>query len=445
MTDKDLEANVLGGYINDKNYRYEIEKYLSEDCFTDTVHRAIYRKASELHNKAEEFNCMTLANSIEGVELFDVMNISTKCIIPEVANAALLYDLKVKRDLFMLGNQIANASRDKTKDPFEILKLIENSTVGLYTVGGNEAITMLQACEKLNEIVEKNQASSKELTGASFGLSEIDRVTGGIQKGNLIVVGAESQMGKTALGLNIAQSAAEGGDTVGIFSLEMSAALVASRMVSRSSGVSGFRILRKPLVDEELVKYDKGVGKVVNLPIYIDDSFCDNANDICNQVRGWVKKHGVKGFVVDYLQLMQTEGRTEEAGIAQVARKFKNLCTELDIWCILISQLNRNTEFPVPTLNRMRGSGQIEDAADVVLLLYRPEKYPTLGLKFPEPYHTMPTENRAWIHVAKNRNGEQTDFVCEWNGATTTFSDLDESILIENNRRVEQLTDDCPF
>ena len=189
MTDKDLEANVLGGYINDKNYRYEIEKYLSEDCFTDTVHRAIYRKASELHNKAEEFNCMTLANSIEGIELFDVMNISTKCIIPEVANAALLYDLKVKRDLFMLGNQIANASRDKTKDPFEILKLIENSTVDLYTVGGNEATTMMEACEKLNEIVEKNQASSKELTGASFGLSEIDRVTGGIQKGNLIVVG----------------------------------------------------------------------------------------------------------------------------------------------------------------------------------------------------------------------------------------------------------------
>ena len=305
---------------------------------------------------------------------------------------------------------------------------------------------MEEACSELRTIVNKNLAGGRELSGSAYNLKELNRATGGLHEGELTVVAGESQMGKTALGVNIMSSVALNGDAVAIFSMEMRSSLLASRIVASVSGVSGSKMLRTPLDTHTLQRFEKGVGKVMGLPIYIDESNSNTATEISNTVRIMVQKYGIKGFVVDYLQMLKM-GAGKEQDIADAVRTFKNTCTSLGVWCVLLSQLNRDKENPIPTMTRLRGSGQIEEGADNIIFVYRPEKYKTLNLTFPNEFSSINIENKAWIHLAKQRNGAQVDFICDWDGATTTFSDLDNSVLsnIEEANNNINIYEDCPF
>lgn len=438
ISDIELEKTVLGGMISSPDYLFEIDKYLDVDLFTDPLHRLIASKIIEFNKEGKDYNMITLAHAIEGVTPYEITSIATANVCPDVKNCALLYDLKVKRDLFVIASRVASKAQSKIEDPYEILTEMQKDIEGLYVLGSTDAKTMLDACNDLHKIVTTNQDPNNSTKGEELHLSKLNKVMR-LTGGELTVVAGESQMGKTALALNFLQHVAGQGVVSGMFSMEMTSSLLASRLVSRESGVNGFRILRRPLDSTELEKFDKGVGKVMNLPIYIDENSCNTSTSIANTVRLWVKKYGIKGFVVDYLQMMKTVGHSNEQGLADIVRDLKNVCVEQNVWCVLLSQLNRNMEYPVPTLTRLRGSGQIEEGADNVILLYRPDKYKTLDLKFPNEWGHLDTENRAWIHLAKNRNGEQIDFVCNWNGSTTSFSDLDESILVEASSKQEAI------
>ena len=447
ISDLELERNVLGGMINSKDYVYEIEKYLVDGLFTTDLHRKIADKIKEYISRGDDYNLITLSRSISDVSPVEIVAISSKCVLPDVRNAQLLYDQKVNRDIFVLGHEIVRLSEDITSDPYDILQKIQSTIADLYVLGESEAKTMAQACSELYEVVKKNQQSDKELTGSPYNLTKLNDATGGLHGGELTILAAESQMGKTALALNIMQTAATYGDTVGIFSMEMNSSLLASRLVSRASGVSGFRLLRKKLVADEFKMLDEGIGATMDLPIYIDENSNNTATGIANTIRSWKTKYGIKGFVVDYLQMMKLENSKNEQGLADAVRVLKNVCVEQNVWCILLSQLNRNMEYPVPTLQRLRGSGQIEEGADNVILIYRPEKYPSLNLSFPNEFSTIPIENKAWIHLAKARNGSQVDFICNFDGSTTTFSDLDDTIIINNKDIASKVSsyNDVPF
>ena len=245
ISDLELEQNVLGGMINSKDYVYEIEKYLVDGLFTTDLHRKIADKIKEHISKGDDYNLITLSRSISGISPVEIVAISSKCILPDVRNAQLLYDQKVNRDIFVLGHEIVRLSEDKTSDPYDTLQKIQNTIADLYVLGESEAKTMAQACSELYEVVKKNQQSDKELTGSPYNLTKLNDATGGLHGGERTILAAESQMGKTALALNIMQTAATYGDAVGIFSMEMNSPLLASRLVSRASGVSGFRLLRK--------------------------------------------------------------------------------------------------------------------------------------------------------------------------------------------------------
>lgn len=445
ITDVSLEEDVIGGMINDKNYVYKIQKYITEDYFTDPIKQKLCNFILEQVNEGVEYNVISLKSSLD-LNAFDLMQWSSKCIISSVRNAVILSDICKKRRLLLIASRVTRECQDKESDVYEMLDRLQGEVTDLYSNSQSSIKTMEEACSELRTIVNKNLAGGRELSGSAYNLKELNRATGGLHEGELTVVAGESQMGKTALGVNIMSSVALNGDAVAIFSMEMRSSLLASRIVASVSGVSGSKMLRTPLDTPTLQRFEKGVGKVMNLPIYIDESSANTATEISNTVRTMVQKYGIKGFVVDYLQMLKM-GAGKEQDIADAVRIFKNTCTSLGVWCLLLSQLNRDKENPTPTMTRLRGSGQIEEGADNIIFVYRPEKYKTLNLTFPNEFSSINIENKAWIHLAKQRNGAQVDFICDWDGATTTFSDLDNSVLsnIEEANNNINIYEDCPF
>lgn len=230
----------------------------------------------------------------------------------------------------------------------------------------------------------------------------------------------------TSLALSMAYNAIQTGAKVAMYSMEMTNEELGARLLSINSGVSSSEILYSSRLGEEKLKsldYSAGVIKYDNM--YFDDNSTSNIETILVSIRSMKIKHNISGAVVDYLQILNVNQKNsnKEQAMGDVARRLKNLAKELGIWIIALSQLNRNSDNPVPNLNRLRDSGQIAEAADLVIFVYRPEYY---GKAFPEPFENIAVEDKAMIDIAKGRNVGTARFVCDFHKKTTFFSDITE-------------------
>ena len=256
-----------------------------------------------------------------------------------------------------------------------------------------------------------------------------------MQPTDLWIIAAEFSQGKTSLALDFCLSAASAGYGAAFYSTEMMSTQLAARMVAGKSGISSRIIMQQPMEGETLSKYDKAIGKLEGLPIYFDDSSTLSVDRIISSIRSMVRNRGVKVAFVDYLQTLQTNERnmrmTEEQFFGLTARKFKNLAKELQICIVLISQIARSKDTTEPTLSRIRGSGQISEAADVVLLIYRPEFY---NKSYSGTRCKVSTKDTAQIKLAKGRNIGTGDFICGYNAPVTHFYDLVSIPMIEDNQ-----------
>ena len=196
------------------------------------------------------------------------------------------------------------------------------------------------------------------------------------------------------------------------------------------------------LTDSQLQSVDKGIGKVSGKGIYFDDRSTSNIDTIISSIRYMKLKYGIDGAIVDYLQILNVnmKGANKEQQMGDVARRLKNLAKELDIWIIALSQLNRDNMNPVPSLARLRDSGQIAEAADVVMLIYRPE---VNKKSYPNEFSNVDTRGTAMIDIAKGRNIGLLRFICGFNAATTCFYNLDSVPLSGTN--IADVEDDNPF
>jgi replicative DNA helicase len=225
------------------------------------------------------------------------------------------------------------------------------------------------------------------------------------------------------------------GCPVAFYSMEMKKEQIAARMISIASGVPANEILYSKLDGGQIQMIDRGVAKVENLPVYFDDRSTSNIETILSSIRMMKIKYGIKGVVVDYLQILNVnmKGSNKEQQMGDVARRLKNIAKELDIWVIALSQLNRDAQNPVPSLARLRDSGQIAEAADMVILIYRPEIY---GKRYPEEFSDKSTAGTAMIDVAKGRNVGLMKFIVGFRKENTNFYDLDDvpAYEIKENR-----------
>ena len=284
--------------------------------------------------------------------------------------------------------------------------------------------------------IDEARKHEDSLTGCPSGFSALDRLTGGWQKSDLIIVAARPSMGKTAFTLSLARNAAvDFKKAVAVFSLEMSAQQIVKRLISAETEIPAEKIIKGHLVEHEMIQLVKLSGRLSEAPIFIDDTPAINIFELRSKCRRLKMQHDIQLIVIDYLQLMTTsevgKGGNREQEISQISRSLKSIAKELNIPIIALSQLSRKVEdrggTKRPMLSDLRESGAIEQDADLVCFLYRPEYY---GLDVDE--NGNPTKGIAEVIIAKHRNGALENVRVRFIDKFIKFVDLDEMYVPQN-------------
>ena len=288
-------------------------------------------------------------------------------------------------------------------DLFEMVQAIELETQKIGNIDDSKIISIKEQMPNMLKTLEKNMQSNG-LTGIPSGFLSIDNFTSGWQKQDLVIVGGASSMGKTSFALNLAINAVKLGHPTVVFSYEMSVNQMLMRLISGDTDINNKHLLKGKLYDNELIKIHSSVSKLENLDMYIDECKNTSLKYLLNRIRQYVIAKKIQMVVVDYMQLISynIHGRSREQEVSHVARALKNIAKELDITVIALSQLSRNVskrDTGRPTLADLRESGEIEQAADVVTFVYRPEYY---GIKVDDMGKSV--EGMAEIIFAKGRN-----------------------------------------
>jgi replicative DNA helicase len=337
-------------------------------------------------------------------------------------HALNIHEKFVRRELWKIGTRIS-LDVFSLKETSELIFSLQKEIEGINTgISSSETHTLKDAIKGVYKQIDSN-LKGEYLTGTDTGFSEINRASGGLQKSDLIIIAGETSQGKTSLALSIVDRAAKSGNPVAIYSMEMKKEQCAARLLAINSGIPSNHILYSKIDENYLEVIDRGVQKIYNLPIYFDDRSTSSIDTIIASIRSMKVKYGISGAVIDYLQILNVNTKTQnkEQAMGDVARRLKNLAKELDIWVIALSQLNRDSQRPIPNLNRLRDSGQIAEAADIVMFVYRPEVY---GKYFPEPFANRQTKGAAMIDIAKGRNIGLLKFICGFSEKTTKFYEL---------------------
>jgi replicative DNA helicase len=430
--DDNCEEYVLGTILWRNNALNECREILDEECFYNINHKAIFNAIKELDGKGEDISIVSvmpiLVKHNINVTIGELANISENNSMTSIYQYALrLYELSEKRKLYEMGYHLMKACSSETEDIFDILSYTKNRIETFADKKSDQYIKLETSLKQVTEIVNNNISNTKKIIGTPTGFKKIDE-RGGLQKGDLIIIAGESSQGKTALALSITLNALEQGYKISYYSMEMQNHQLTSRLVAMKSGISSSSILYDKLREEQISSFDKAIGDLWNKNLFYDDRSTSNIDLIIASIRNMKMKYDIDGAVVDYIQILNVNrtnrSSTDEQLMGDVARRLKNLAKDLNIWIIALSQLNRDKDNPIPTISRLRSSGQIAEAADIVALIYRPEYYQK---KFPEPFSTRDTTGTALIDIAKGRNIGTFKFLCRFNAPITFFYD-DEHI-----------------
>jgi replicative DNA helicase len=411
----EAETSVLGAVLLTEQALDGIllEIGLRPEDFYRPRHQLVYRSMIRLKDKAEPeaVDALTVCDDLgrageleeAGGEAY-VHSLPT--IVPAVGNV-LHYARIVKNHAIL--RRVLDATREiqgqVLAQPGDPRDLVERAEATLFKIGHEHAGGELKPLEAvLHEEIDKLEELSRKdvgLTGVPSGFTDLDNVTGGLQAGNLVVLAARPSMGKSALATNIAENAAVNhGKPVAMFSLEMSETELAHRFIASQARLSSDELRKGRVRADRWPKVLKAVEKLARAPLYVDDSSDISILEIRAKARRLQAKQGLDLVIVDYLQLMRPEGRSDSRveQIGQISRGLKILARELEIPVIAVSQLSRAVEArhpPIPMLSDLRESGQIEQDADVVMFVYRDDYY--------NDESERPGE--ADVILAKHRNG----------------------------------------
>lgn len=445
---EETERLILGTLINTRDSLTDANGVLTEECFYQDFHRKIFRTIKAIDEKGMRYDVMSVWNELKGKvnETTDwslyLKIVENNCFdLPQ--HSAHLFDLSVRRKFWEIAQYLmsnVHTSEDILDVKEEAVKRLDS----LFDSLSGGIMTMSESVGEVINIVNRNLSNPEPVTGSPTGFKSLD-ARGVLRPGNLTIIGADTSQGKTSLAISFCMNAASYGTKIAFYTMEMMPYELAARMLSCDSGVNGRAIVSSPLNRDELINFDRSIGKISNLPIYMDGNSTSSPDMILSSIRSMVKRFGIGGVVVDYLQILNVNkgrsGGSDEQQMGDVARKFKNIAKDLGIWVLALSQLSRDKMDVAPNLGRIRGSGQITEAADVVILLHRPEVYGR-DKRYPEPFANVSTENTAMIDVAKGRNVGLMKMVCGFNAPTTMFYDL---VDIPHIKPGEAGGDQCAF
>lgn len=444
ISDDACEKLVLGTLLSNRNAIGEIGNFLSEDCFYSSLHKAVYRAIKKITDRGDSADIILLKAELDKtpykMEPYDIVELSMNNTFDLTQHALRLKDLSIRRKFFEMGCHLIQAGTTENDEIEEVVRSVRKNTDQIYTETGNPIKTAYDYATESYKRINDNLVR-KEIQGTPTGFTAIDE-RGGLQPTNLILIAAESSQGKTSLAGCMTLHAAKSGAKIAFYSLEMTGEQMMNRFASVESGIPSARIQNEGLKADELSKVSMALSKLSELPIFFDDRSTSNIDTIITSIRSLKLKENIDGAVIDYLQILSVSRcyGNVELELGETARRLKNLAKELGIWIIALSQLNRDGQNPEPTVNRLRGSGQLNEAADITILIYRPEMY---HRKYSTPYQTFNTHGTALINVAKGRNIGIFKFIAGFDEPTTKFYELTESSF--NTSILTERTNEQPF
>ncbi|MDX2190371.1 MAG: replicative DNA helicase [Bacteroidota bacterium] len=436
----DLEEAVLGALLIDKESLSKVADFLKPEAFYDERNQKVYQAILSLSSKSEPIDIRTVVNELRTIGqleivggAFFVSQITFK--IQSSANieyhARLLVQYALKRTLISVSATIQEEAFDDTVDVFEILDHAQKQLFEVSEQTMKKNFTPVSSLVQLAlKDIEEKRKHKDGLTGVPSGFTALDRLTSGWQKSDLVIIAARPAMGKTAFVLSTIRNAAvDHGKACVIFSLEMSSVQLMLRLISAESEIESEKIKKGTLEEYQWVQMTQKVTKLSNSKLFIDDTPALSVLELRAKCRRLKAQHNIELIVIDYLQLMHADSVGKGSGnreqeIAYISRSLKGLAKELEVPVIALSQLSRATETrggsKIPQLSDLRESGSIEQDADMVMFLYRPEYY---GLT--EDEDGTPAQGVGHVIVAKHRNGPVDKVKLRYISKFTKFADLE--------------------
>ena len=442
---------------------------LRSEYFYKVEHQRIFDAIINLFNRTQPVDILTVTEELKRMGQLDF--IGGLSYISELTNkvasasntefhARIIAEKFIKRSLINISRKI---STDAFDDSVDIFDLLNNAESELFTVTEG---TLRKSYDKMSSLIKGALENieilrNKEdgLSGIPTGFTNLDRVTSGWQNSDLVICAARPGMGKTALALTMARNIAVDHETpIGFFSLEMSSEQLVNRLIASEAELSASKLRKGDLADHEMVQLHEKIKQLSEAPIFIDDTPALTIFELRAKARRLVKNHGVRIIMIDYLQLMNSGGNAgnREQEISAISRSLKGIAKELKIPVIALSQVNRGVESRTgvgskrPMLSDLRESGAIEQDADIVTFIYRPEYY-----KIYEWDNGDDSRGQGELIIAKHRNGSLKNIRLKFIDEFAKFSDLDyfddsefnddSSSMISMSSSMNQENKDDPF
>ena len=447
----DLEEAVLGALLIDKNALANIIDILHPEAFYKNQHKNIFKIITILFGNNQPVDILTVATELrkEGLMKISGGEAYLAQLSQKVSSAAhieyharIILQKHIQRELVRISSEIIESAFDETTD---VLELLDNAEQKLFEVGQGNLKRNYESAEVLiRQAIDKIENISKQegLSGVPSGFSELDRVTSGWQPSDLIILAARPGMGKTAFVLSMARNmAVDHHKKIAVFSLEMSSIQLITRIISSETGLSSEKLRKGDLTDREWNELTSGVKELEKANLFIDDTPALSVFDLRAKVRRLKSTQGLDLIIIDYLQLMTVGGSktlgNREQEISTISRSLKSIAKELTVPVIALSQLSRAVETRSaskrPQLSDLRESGAIEQDADIVSFIYRPEYY-----SISEWEDGDPSDNQAEIIIAKHRNGSLEDVRLRFIAELAKFSDLDHGsrMILESKMNI---------
>lgn len=437
----DIEKVVLGALMIDKDAFTVVSEIIKPETFYEARHQKIYEAVQSLNLQEKPVDIMTVTEELRHKGTLEdvggpayVVELSS-----QVASSAhieyhahILAQKFLARQLIQFASMIETDAFDETVDVDDLMQKAEGA---LFEISQKN---MLQDYVQIDTILDQAhqlllQASNREggLTGVPSGFRKLDDITAGWQPSDLVIIAGRPAMGKTSFALSIAKNVAvDYRKPIAFFSLEMNNVQLVNRLISNVCSIPGNKILNGQLSPDEWERFDSNIRKMQGAPIYVDDTPGLSIFELRTKARRLVREHGIELLMIDYLQLMNANGmrfNSRQEEVSTISRSLKGLAKELNIPVLALSQLSRaveqrdGPEGKRPQLSDLRESGAIEQDADMVLFVHRPEYYHILQDEKGNDLHGM-----AQIIIAKHRKGATGDVLLNFRGEYTRFSNPED-------------------
>ncbi len=426
----EAEQSVLGSLLIDRDAIIRVASYVKAEDFYISANGTVYQAILDLYNRREPTDFLTLSDELERRNALDdigglgylssLLNVVPTAVHVEYYGRIVERTATLRR-LIDAGTQIAGIGYQDNLDAEDALDSAEQA---LFTVSQRRQTKDFQSIsdvlDRFFDQLDYLQQNRGEVVGVPTGFTDLDKLTGGLQRSDLLILAARPSMGKTAFALGMAYGAAvQHGKKVGVFSLEMSAEQLVQRLLATETGVDSHRLRLGNIDDSEWDRISRAFGRLAEAQIFIDDSANASVMDVRSKARRLQAEQGLDLIIVDYLQLMsgrRSDNRVQE--ISEISRGLKGLARELNIPVVALSQLSRAVETRAdhrPMLSDLRESGSIEQDADIVMFIFRDDKYDENSEK----------KGIAEIIIAKHRNGPVGSVNLRFFDRTARFADLE--------------------